>query len=199
VHHECQWCIVARNSSQTSGSATVTIHDWYRVVHSRHCRESVCKNVRKLENKYQCGKNFFRKALIIIQNLMFLVVFIDKSDRFADLPYSAATKMASVRAVSTRSKYDFNKNNRISGNRCSYIYMDWHKKSIGLVKFALDSSNLNAVRRFTHLLYIHTIIAACNQSDPSLYSTDKIQSNKAKPRVISTYWYMLLAVLTDFC
>jgi hypothetical protein len=41
---------------------------------------------------------------------------------------------------------------RISGNRC-YSYMDWHKKSIGLVKFALDSSNLNAVRRFTHLPY----------------------------------------------
>jgi hypothetical protein len=28
---------------------------------------------------------------------MFLVVFIDKSDRFADLPYSAVTKMASAR------------------------------------------------------------------------------------------------------
>jgi hypothetical protein len=44
---------------------------------------------------------------------MFFVVFIDKSDRFADLPYSAGTKMASVgeRAVSARSKYDFNKNN----------------------------------------------------------------------------------------
>jgi hypothetical protein len=28
---------------------------------------------------------------------MFLVVFIDKLDRFADLPYSAVTKMASVR------------------------------------------------------------------------------------------------------
>jgi hypothetical protein len=28
---------------------------------------------------------------------MFLVVFIDKSDRFADLPYSVVTKMASVR------------------------------------------------------------------------------------------------------
>jgi hypothetical protein len=31
--------------------------------------------------------------------------FIDKSDRFADLPYSTITKMASVR------EYDFNKNN----------------------------------------------------------------------------------------
>jgi hypothetical protein len=41
--------------------------------------------------------NFFRKVLIInIQNYMFLVVFSDKSDRFADLPYSAAMKMASV-------------------------------------------------------------------------------------------------------
>jgi homogentisate 1,2-dioxygenase len=28
---------------------------------------------------------------------MFLVVFIGKSDRFADLPFSAVTKMASVR------------------------------------------------------------------------------------------------------
>jgi hypothetical protein len=41
--------------------------------------------------------NFFRKALIIIQNLMVLVVFIDKSDRFTDLPYTAVhvMKMAS--------------------------------------------------------------------------------------------------------
>jgi hypothetical protein len=36
---------------------------------------------------------------------------------------------------------------RISGNRCSY--MDWHKQSIGLVKFY--SSNLNAIRQFIHL------------------------------------------------
>jgi hypothetical protein len=30
---------------------------------------------------------------------MFLVVFIDKSDHFADLLYSAVTKMASVREL----------------------------------------------------------------------------------------------------
>jgi hypothetical protein len=97
---------------------------------------------------------------------MFLVVFIDgKSDRFADLPYSAATKMASARVlfrpdqstISTKIMAKTLTNNeklfaRISGNRCSY--MDWHK-NIGLVKFALDSSNLNVVRRFTHLLYMY--------------------------------------------
>jgi hypothetical protein len=111
--------------------------------------------------------NFFRKPLIIIQNLMFLVVFIDKSDRFADLPYSVVTKMASVReqfqpnqsTISTKIMTETLANNeklfaRISGNRCSY--MDWHTKNIGLVKFALDSSNLNVVRWFTHLLHTCT-------------------------------------------
>jgi hypothetical protein len=71
---------------------------------------------------------------------MFLVVFIDKSDRFADLTYSAATKMASARVpfrpdqstISTKIMAKTLTNNeklfaRISGNRCSY--MDWHKKN----------------------------------------------------------------------
>jgi hypothetical protein len=79
---------------------------------------------------------------------MFLVVFIDNSVRFADLPYSAVTKMASVRGpfrpdqttISTKIMAKTITNNeklvaRISGNRCSY--MDWHKQIIGLVvKFA---------------------------------------------------------------
>jgi hypothetical protein len=104
---------------------------------------------------------------------MFLVVFIDKSDRFADLPYSAVTKMASARepfrpdqsTISTiiiiMAKTLTNNEKlfaRISGNRCSH--MDWHKQNIGLVKFALDSSNLNAVRRFTHLLPLVTRYAS---------------------------------------
>jgi hypothetical protein len=98
---------------------------------------------------------------------MFLVVFIEKSDRFADLLYSTVTKMASVRelfrpdqsTISTKIMAKTLANNeklfaRISGNWCNY--MDWHKKTIGFVKFALYSSNLNAVRRFTHLLYTCT-------------------------------------------
>jgi hypothetical protein len=73
---------------------------------------------------------------------MFLVIFIDKSDRFAELPYSAVTKMVSVRepfrpdqsTISTNIMAKTLANNeklfaRISGNRCSY--MDWHKKSMG--------------------------------------------------------------------
>jgi hypothetical protein len=81
-------------------------------------------------------------SLIIIQNLMFLVVFIDKSDRFADLPYSAVTKMASVRepfrpdqsTISTKIMAKTLTNNEklfamVSGNQCSY--MDCHKKTLG--------------------------------------------------------------------
>jgi hypothetical protein len=65
---------------------------------------------------------------------MFWVVFIDKSDRFADLPYSAVMKMASAQkpfrpdqsTISTKIKAKTLTNNerlfaRISGNRCSYM------------------------------------------------------------------------------
>jgi hypothetical protein len=60
---------------------------------------------------------------------MFLVVFIDKSDRFADLPYSAVTKIASV-LIKVRFQQKIMAktlaNNeklfaKISGNRCSYM------------------------------------------------------------------------------
>jgi hypothetical protein len=65
---------------------------------------------------------------------MFLVIFIDKSDRFADLLYSAVTKMASVRepfrsdqsTISTKIMDKTLTNNeklfaRVSGNRCNCI------------------------------------------------------------------------------
>jgi hypothetical protein len=65
---------------------------------------------------------------------MFFDVFIDKSDWFADLPYSAAMKMASVRepfqldqsTISTKIMAKTLTSNeklfaRISGNRCSYM------------------------------------------------------------------------------
>jgi hypothetical protein len=75
---------------------------------------------------------------------MFLVVFIDKLDRFADLPYSAVTKMASVQEPfrpdqSTISKKVMAKtltNNEnlfagISGNRCSHMTWIDIQKALG--------------------------------------------------------------------
>jgi hypothetical protein len=80
------------------------------------------------------GTTSFVRHVIIIQNLIFVVVFIDKSDRFVNLPYTAVTKMVSVREpfrpdqskISTKimAQALTSNNNllaRISGNQCSYM------------------------------------------------------------------------------